>query len=164
MSRWFLIGAPFALLFAFPATQAVAQGPGERCETNENSAGRSVARGLLGGLARRTLGRVGGIANSVVPVTDMLSDAIIDLLDCQEQRQAVAASDEAIRGGVGTTASWTSETRGGVSGSSSAAGEEQLADGTHCMTVTDVVIIEGQETRADKRMCRAPGSARYARA
>jgi hypothetical protein len=30
-----------------------------------------------------------------------------------------------------------------------------------CITVTDIVIIEGEETRAEKRMCRAPGSARY---
>ena len=68
-----------------------------------------------------------------------------------------------MRGGVGTTASWTSETRAGVSGSSVATGQETLADGTHCMTVTDIVIVDGEETRAPKRMCRAPGTARYAR-
>ena len=32
-----------------------------------------------------------------------------------------------------------------------------------CMTVTDVVIVDGQETRAPKRMCRRPPSNRYVR-
>jgi hypothetical protein len=31
------------------------------------------------------------------------------------------------------------------------------------MTVTDVVIVDGEETRADKQMCRRPPSNRYVR-
>ena len=31
------------------------------------------------------------------------------------------------------------------------------------MTVTDIVIIDGQETRAPKRMCRRPPNNRYVR-
>ena len=33
--------------------------------------------------------------------------------------------------------------------------------GNDCITVTDVIIVEGEETRADKRMCRLAGSPRY---
>ncbi|MDP8995023.1 MAG: hypothetical protein M3N07_08620, partial [Pseudomonadota bacterium] len=103
---------------------------------------------------------VGGVS---LPTNELLSEAIMNLLDCREQQQAAAATNEAIRGGVGTTSNWQSETRPGVSGSSSATGEERLADGTHCMTVTNIVIIDGEETRAPQRMCRGPGQRGYAR-
>ena len=67
---------------------------------------------VLGGLGRMALGRVGGVASVVAyPMTDMLSDAIVNLLDCREQQKAAAATDEAIRGGPGTTVNWTSESR-----------------------------------------------------
>jgi hypothetical protein len=38
---------------------------------------------------------------------------------------------------------------------------EAASGSADCITVTDVVIIEGEEARAEKRMCKAPGSARY---
>ena len=41
--------------------------------------------------------------------------------------------------------------------------QKQAADGSHCMTVTDVVIVDGEETTAPKRMCRAPGASGYRR-
>ena len=37
----------------------------------------------------------------------------------------------------------------------------QLASGPQCITVSDVVIVAGEETTASKRMCKAPGQARY---
>jgi hypothetical protein len=49
-----------------------------------------------------------------------------------------------------------------VSGSSTVTAQEQSGDGA-CMTVTDIVIVDGQETRAPKRMCRRPPSTRYVR-
>jgi len=164
MSRVLFLAAPLLLLLALPAPVEAEPDSGQRCESPRRSTGRSVARGIFGGLARGALGRIGGPAVIAFPVTDTLSEAIVGLLDCREQQQAVEASNQAVRGGVGTTASWNSETRQGVSGSSAATGEETLADGSHCMTVTDIVIVEGEETRAPKRMCRSPGSARYARA
>ncbi len=166
MSRFMFLAAAPLLLIALPSdadAQRNRDRGGERCDNARNSAGRQVGRSILGGLARSALGGIGGAAVVAFPMTDMLSDAIIDLLDCREQRKASEATDEAIRGGVGTTATWTSESRPNVSGQSVATGEETLADGSHCMTVTDVVIIDGEETRAPKRMCRQPGSARYAR-
>jgi surface antigen len=93
----------------------------------------------------------------------MLSEAILDLLDCKEQQQAAKATDEAIRGGVGTEVAWTSDTRVNVSGKSKVTGQEQLADGSACVTVNDVVIVDGEETTVPKKMCRAPGASGYAR-
>lgn len=127
--------------------------------------GRRIG-GLLGGAASILGSQVGGVAGTVaatLPVGEILGEAIASLLDCREQQQAATASEEAVRGGVGTTTNWTSESRPNVRGSSVASAEETLADGTHCMTVTDIVIVEGEETRAPKRMCRGPGQARYAR-
>ena len=158
MSRLLLLAAPLLLLAALPG-EAQAQGSGQNCDSAQNTQRRSVARGVLGGLGRIGLGRIGGVANAVVPMTDMLSDALINLLDCQEQQKASTATEEAVRGGeVGSTASWTSESRPGVTGSSTVT----AVDGD-CMTVTDVVIIDGEETRAPKQMCRRPPSNRYVR-
>jgi hypothetical protein len=157
MKRVFLFAAPLLLLFAFPAEgQAQNNENGRNCQ--QQSSGRSAARSVLGGLGRMALGRVGGAANLALPMTDMLSDAIVNLLDCREQQKAAAATDEAIRGGVGTTVNWTSESRQGVTGSSTVT----AAQGD-CMTVTDVVIVDGEETRAPKQMCRRPPSNRYVR-
>jgi hypothetical protein len=38
---------------------------------------------------------------------------------------------------------------------------DEEATGLECITVTDVIIVKGEETTANKRMCRPPGSARY---
>ena len=82
---------------------------GQNC-THQQSEGRSTTRSVLGGLGRIGLGRVGGVAAAIIPMTDMLSDALINLLDCREQQKASAATEEAVRGGdVGSTSTWTSE-------------------------------------------------------
>ena len=75
-----------------------------------------------------------------------LTNAIACRLDPAEQVQAAKATEEVTRGEeVGATSSWTSETRENVSGSSTVASKNQLADGTSCMNVTDVVIVEGYD-------------------
>lgn len=85
-------------------------------------------------------------------------------LNCTEQRQAAEATDRAIAAAPGTEVRWTSESRPNVSGSSTViAVENAAADGSQCLTVTDVIIIDGAETRAPKRMCRIPPSTRYVR-
>ena len=106
---------------------------------------------------------VAGLVTAVVPVGELLGEAVASLLDCDEQQRAAAATEEAVRGGVGTTASWTSQTREGVSGSSTVLALDQEPGGGECMTVTDIVIIEGEETRAPKRLCRRPPSSRFVR-
>ena len=87
---------------------------------------------------------------------------------------------------VGQTAEWTSGSRKDVKGKSTIVAVEtapgnaggngkgksggkansggkgpQLASAAQCITVSDVVIVNGEETTANKHMCRAPGAARY---
>ena len=71
------------------------------------------------------------------------------------------ATDEAVRGGVGTEVSWQSDSRPNVSGKSKVVGQEASADGGQCMTVNDVVIVNGEETTVPKRMCRARGASGF---
>ena len=122
---------------------------------------------ILGGIADSALGRAGvpgSVAGVALPVGSLLSDAIMNLLDCHERQQAAKATDQAVRGGVGTEVAWKSDTRPNVTGKSTVTGQEQLADGGQCLTVTDVVIVDGEETTVPKRMCRAPGASGYTRA
>lgn len=130
---------------------------------------RGIIGGILGGATRRTArsARIPSFA-PVAEFTDQLTTEIACVLNPEEQRQAADATIEAVRGAtddddmagppVGQSASWTSETRQGVSGTSTVTARESDRD---CIMVTDVVIVEGEETRAEKRMCRPPGSARY---
>jgi hypothetical protein len=131
------------------------------------------ARGVLGGILG---GAVDDLARSVrvplfVPVptfSDQLTESIACRLDPDEQEQAAAATIEATRTDtqgsvpqVGSSASWNSSTREDVRGTSTVTRRENSSGDLDCITVTDVVIIAGEEARADKRMCRAPGAARY---
>ncbi len=131
--------------------------------------GRGVLGGILGG-AVDDLVRSARLP-SFVPVptfSDQLTENIACRLDPEEQKQAADATLEATRADpeagipqVGSSASWNSSTRQGVRGTSTVTGREASSGELDCITVTDVVIIEGEEARADKRMCRAPGSVRY---
>jgi surface antigen len=118
--------------------------------------------GSIAGSALGSAGAGGTVVGLAIPVGSLLSTAIMDKLDCKEQVQAAEATTTAVRGGVGTSSTWTSETRANVSGTSTVTGEDKLADGTSCVTVTDVVIVDGEETTALKRMCRKPGESGYA--
>lgn len=149
------------------APAAPASASEEQCEQRQRrSRGRGraiggVLGGVAGGLAGRGAGRVAAIALGA-PVGALIGDAIARLLDCDEQRQAAAATEEAVRGGVGTTTTWVSETRPDVTGTSTVTALDTTG-GDECMTVTDVVIVEGEETRAPKRMCRRPPNNRFVR-
>ena len=140
-------------------------------ETCEDRNRRNRRRGRLFG------GIVGGVAGALAPREDraaamllavpagvLIGDAIAGLLDCREQEQAALATERALEGGVGSTVEWTSETRPGVTGSSTvlAMAPDESGSG-ECMTVTDIVIIDGEETRAPKTMCRRPPSNRFVR-
>jgi surface antigen len=168
MPRIFLLAAPLLLIpVSLPSTPidgaAFSQSrTGERCERRNQ--GRRQGGAVLGGLARGVLGRVGGgAANIILPMGSMLGDAIMSMLDCDEQEKAATATEEAVRGGnVGASASWTSESRPGVRGTSTVTAVQRTG-GEDCMTVTDVVIVDGEETTAPKRMCKRPPSNRYVR-
>ena len=164
MKRIALLAAPLLLLFALPA-EAHAEGSGGRnCDSGQHQTRRNVARGVLGSIGGGLLGRAGGVASAALPMASMLGDALLNLLDCQEQQKAAAATEEAIRGGdVGTRVEWESESRPGVRGASEVTAVENNSPQGECMTVTDIVIVDGEETRAPKRMCRRPPSNRYVR-
>jgi surface antigen len=136
---------------------------GQTCQRRNE--GRRQAGAALGGIGRSILGRVGGgrVANVIMPMSSMLGDAIMNMLDCDEQEKAATATEEAVRGGnVGDSASWQSESRPGVTGTSTITAVDR-SGGDDCVTVTDVVIVDGQETTAPKRMCRRPPNNRYMR-
>ncbi len=155
---------PFGLGTPRPARKAEtqpAEGKEGGCKLSEGKRqGSSVAGNILGGLAGRAFGGRAGAVTQFVPLntfTTMLTDAIACQLDKEEQKKAVAATEEAVKGGVGTRSTWTSATRKGVSGSSVVTAANTRADGRSCMTVDDVVIVEGEETTVSKQMCRSPG-------
>lgn len=154
-----------ALLASAPATAQ--SGTSSQCsQAPAAKAKRSLFGNILGGIADSALGRLGAPTSIVgisLPVGSLLSDAIINLLDCKEQQQAAKATDAAVRGGVGTQVEWKSESRPNVSGVSKVTAEEKLADGGQCLTVTDVVIVDGEETIVPKKMCRARGASGYAK-
>lgn len=128
--------------------------------------GNSIGRNILGNVLNDAVGDAASKAGvySYVPISEVsgtLTDAIACRLDPAEQVQA-AATEEVTRGEeVGATANWTSATRPEVSGSSTVAARNDLADGTRCMNVTDIIIVEGEETRVSKKMCKEPGASRY---
>src|SRR3954449_11921061 len=162
-----LIGAPAASLNSVPAG-AQNPAPQQQCaDTAQKKAKRSMFGGLISGLGGGLLGHAGVAGNVIslaMPVGSYLTDELLKMLDCKEQQQAAKATDDAIRGGVGTEVAWKSDTRQNVTGKSKVTASEQTADGGQCMTVTDVVIVDGEETTVPKKMCRAKGASGYARA
>lgn len=162
-----LLTAPAVPTFPAHAAAADQQPAQTQCQdTPQKKAKRGLFGAVLGGLADQVLGSTGvtSIAGGYLPAGSLLADELLKLLDCKEQQQAAAATNEAIRGGVGTEVKWQSETRRNVTGVSKVTAEQQLADGTHCMTVTDIVIIDGEETTVPKRMCRGRGANGYSKA
>jgi hypothetical protein len=158
--------APVAILSAVPATaQNPAPSNPQKCQdTPEKQARRSMFGSILGSLGGSLLGHAGAagqVVAAALPATSYLTDELLKMLDCKEQQQAAKATDQAIRGGVGTEVTWKSESRPNVTGSSKVTGQEQLADGSQCLTVTDVVIVDGNETTVPKKMCKAKGASGY---
>jgi surface antigen len=129
------------------------------------SAGSALLGGMLGSMAGSAASRAG--LGSFVPMSEfssMISNVIACKLDPAEQKQAADATMQITRGDpkVGSSAQWTSQTRDQVSGKSTVVARNDAdASGARCITVNDVVIVNGEETTANKRMCKMPGSARY---
>jgi surface antigen len=158
---------------SFPTSSSSASTSSDGCPK-----GRSKSEGssVLGGLIGQSIGKVASSAGvsrffPSAEVAGTLTNAIACRLDPEEQKQAAGATIEATRGAdgdaapppVGASSAWTSETRENVSGTSTVvARNDNDKGGMQCITVSDVIIVNGEETNADKRMCRKPGSARYA--
>lgn len=141
---------------------------------------KDVGRSILGGIAGQIVGNQvskSGVGSWVAlpDFEDQLTKSIACKLDPDEQKQAAEATLRATRSDgesetpgdapeVGSSAAWTSNTRDGVSGRSTVTGRQSADRGKgkgDCITVTDIIIVDGEETRAEKQMCRAPGQKRY---
>jgi surface antigen len=135
------------------------------CATDaKSSIGKSILGSVIGDFTRRATGGL-GVAGSFIPraeVADTLTNAIACRLDPDEQLQAAEATRSVTESEqIGTSSEWTSQTRPGVSGSSTATAKTLTADGKSCMTITDIVIVDGEESRVSKQMCKNPGEKRY---
>lgn len=166
MNRHLFAFVPLLLLAAQPpayAKERSGDSGGQKCQPKKKKS--SMFGAIAGGIAGSALGGWGGAPGALIaaglPVASLLTDAIIRQLDCKEQVQAATATDKAVRGGVGTTSTWESESRPGVKGSSTVRDQRASADGGSCMLITDVVIVDGEETMVDKKMCRKPGGGNY---
>ena len=167
MSRFLFACVPLLLISVQPTVAYAKKKQDGASETTSCQPKKKKSGGMFGaiagGIASSAIGGWGGagVGLLAVPVGSLLTDAIIKKLDCKEQVQAATATDTAVRGGVGTTSTWESETRPGVKGSSTARDQRASADGGSCMLITDVVIVDGEETTVDKKMCRKPGGGNY---
>jgi len=159
MSRIFLTAA---LIAATLAPAAASAGEGFACKGDASKVGVGALGGLAGGAATdaglRKMKVDKGVALAAsVAVGVLLTDKIACLLTEREQAQASEATRQAVEQGVGSKVAWKSDARPNVSGESSVLGEIADPDGTVCRTVMDVVIVEGEETSVQKKLCRAPG-------
>ncbi len=147
------------------STDTGSGGNNEDCASDSNnSIGKSILGNVIGGFTRRATRNM-GVVGSFIPraeVADTLTNAIACRLDPDEQLQAAEATRSVTESEqIGATSQWTSQTREGVSGSSTATAKTQTADGTSCMTITDIVIVDGEESRVSKQMCKQRGKSRY---
>lgn len=169
------LAAGLALTFAVPTIllpgAAYAQQASNGCEAPRSGGGgvgRSILRGVLGAATSRAA-RSLGYAERFVPsaaVADTLTESIACHLDEHEQVKAKEATLEATRGeAVGTTVNWTSDSRENVRGSSTIVARDDAPSdqpaGSSCMMVDDIIIVNGEETRGQKRMCRVPPARRF---
>jgi hypothetical protein len=135
-----------------------------KCGESSGDQARRGAISILGSVGGLLIPGAGMVAAAALPAAAFLSDKLLTMLDCKEQQQAATATQQAIRGGVGTEVSWKSESRPNVIGKSKVTAKQDLADGSMCLTVTDIVIVEGEETSVPKKMCRAKGASAFVRA
>lgn len=125
---------------------------------------RKKRKGLFG-----VADRMASVTRNIPLVGDFLVDSANNLsqsVSCrlypEEQEQAAEATQEATEGGeIGKTAEWQSSVRENVSGSSTISSKNALPDGTPCMVLADIVIVDGEELRVSKTMCKLAGGARY---
>ena len=124
---------------------------------------RGSALGSFLGSAAGSFGGLGRTGSALLTgFSGILVGEIACKLDEKEQEAAtqatvtVLATEE-----VGAKAEWTSPTREGVGGSSTIAAVDASPNGKKCLTINDVAIIDGEETRVTKQMCRASGAASY---
>ncbi|MDP3781928.1 MAG: hypothetical protein Q8Q79_03325 [Sphingopyxis sp.] len=115
--------------------------------------------GALGGLIGGVAGSAAGLKGIGTAVSGLFGAVLVSEIACQldEKEQKVAAEATIAvtkKEEVGATAKWTSPTREGVAGSSTITALNTEPNGSRCLSITDIAIVEGEETRVAKRMCR----------
>ena len=139
------------------AKRASSDAPDPKCRKARKRGG--ALGGLLGGVAGSAVGLkgVGTLVSGLVGA--VLVAEIACQLDEKEQKVAAEATVAVTKKEeVGATANWTSPTREGVAGSSTITALNTEPNGSKCLSITDIAIVEGEETRVSKRMCRSkPG-------
>ncbi|ASK87532.1 hypothetical protein [Sphingorhabdus sp. SMR4y] len=117
--------------------------------------------GMADRMARMTR-KIPLVGDFLVDSANNLSQAVACRLYPEEQKQAAEATQTATESGeIGKTVEWQSTVRENVSGSSTVASKNALPDGTPCMVLADIVIVDGEELKVSKTMCKLPGAARY---
>jgi surface antigen len=134
----------------------------------DKSCKKSRGRGqLLGGIFGSVIGSVAGLDDVGVLLAGAVGAVLVGEIACKlsqdEQEKAAEATLAVVeKEEVGAVANWQSPTRGGVSGSSTVTALNTEPNGRKCLTITDVAIIDGEETRVSKQMCRGSGDSKYA--
>lgn len=146
---------------------AASSKPGSSQADARQGCKRARKRGsALGSFLGGALGSFGGLGRTgtalLTGFSGLMVGEIACKLDAKEQEVASKATVEVLsEEKVGATAEWISPTRQGVSGSSTITDLKSEPDGRRCLTITDIAIIEGEETRVEKQMCRAKEGAAY---
>ncbi|SIO13819.1 Surface antigen [Parasphingorhabdus marina DSM 22363] len=132
----------------------------QKCKKSRKRGG--FLGGVLGGVVGDAagLGTVGTIISSGFGAV-LVGEIACKLTDKEQKKAAEATVEVTEKEEVGATAEWKSPTRSGVSGSSTVTALNTEPSGRRCMNITDVAIIDGEETRVSKQMCRGPGESRY---
>tara|TARA_R100001244_G_scaffold44182_1_gene39724 strand:- start:47130 stop:47831 length:702 start_codon:yes stop_codon:yes gene_type:complete len=130
----------------------------------DENAARTKRKGIFG-MADRMASvtrKIPLVGDFLVDSANSLSQSVACRLYPEEQEQAAEATQEATRSGeVGKMVEWESTVRENVSGSSKVSSKNKLPDGTPCMVLADILIVDGEELRVSKTMCKLPGSGHY---
>lgn len=133
---------------------------------SKNCKGARTGGGLMGGLLGGVIGDAAGLGKVGTLIAGGLGAVIGAEIACQldekEQEKAAEATMTIVQQEeVGAVAKWQSPTRADVSGSSMITALTAEPDGRKCLNITDVAIIDGEETKIAKQMCRGPGEKNY---
>ncbi len=145
---------------------------GDKVKTAKKSKGAQKCKksrkrgGLLGGILGGVAGNAAGLGKVGTLISSGVGAVLVGEIACQlteeEQKEAAEATVAVTKEEeVGATATWKSPTRAGVSGSSTVTALNTQPNGRKCLSITDVAIIDGQETRVSKQMCRGQGEEGY---
>ena len=149
-----------------PVTEAKKKGQG-KSRSNQSCKKSRGRGGLLGGIFGGVIGSAAGLDKIGTLIASAAGAVLVGELACKlsedEQEKAAEATIAVVeQEKVGAVAEWKSPTRGGVSGSSTVTALNTEPNGRKCLTITDVAIIDGEETRISKQMCRGAGQSKYA--